>query len=107
MSLLPKQLSQSIDDIARTALGPEWTAYATLYKNWAEIIGNDLADQVKLTKIVLQPHGEELAGVVTIAVPRGLAMEMQYRLHIMRRRMNTFFGYEAITRINIEHQTSS
>jgi hypothetical protein len=31
---------------------------------------------------------------------------MQYRLHLMQKRMNGFFGYDAIGRIIIEHDTT-
>ena len=103
MNFAPKQLGQSIDAIARDMLGPEWGAYAVLQQNWEQIVGADLCQQAKLARISVQPQGEHLAGTVTIQVPRGLAMEMQYRLHLMQRRMNNFFGYDAISRIIIEH----
>ncbi|MBI1273080.1 MAG: DUF721 domain-containing protein [Alphaproteobacteria bacterium] len=104
----PRQLKNAVNQVAGQVIGRDWSLYATLLDNWRDIVGQELAAHTMPVKIVLAggtpgPRNKRENGTLHIKLPRGLAMEMQYKLHQVQARVNGFFGYDAITRIVLEH----
>ena len=99
---MPRHLTQSVDKIARQALGKDWGLYAALLEHWAEIVGADYARVTTPAKIAF-PHQPNEArrknGTLTIRLPKGLAMEFTYKTEQIRQRINSYFGYDAVGKI--------
>lgn len=103
---LPRPLASSIDSVARTAVGKEWSLYATLIEHWREIVGADYAQKTKPVKISF-PKGKRTAdswagrkqtgGTLLIRLPHGLRMEFGFLTPQILERINGFFGYPAIS----------
>jgi hypothetical protein len=106
----PRQLRHAVNQVAAQAIGKDWPLYARLIEHWREIVGDELAESTSPSKIMIAEHhagnrNRHQHGTLHIRLPRGLAMEMQYRVHQITERVNHFFGYEAISRIVLEHDT--
>lgn len=99
---MPRQLSHSVEQIARQSVGKDWGLYAALLDHWQEIVGNDYARVTTPVKIIF-PHQPNEArrrnGTMTIRLPKGLAMEFTYKTEQIRQRINNYFGYDAIGRV--------
>ena len=99
---MPRQLSQSVEQIARQTVGKDWGLYAALLDHWQEIVGADYARVTTPVKILF-PHQPNEArrrnGTLTVRLPKGLAMEFTYKTEQMRQRINGYFGYDAIGKI--------
>lgn len=102
---MPRQLSHSVEQIARQAVGKDWALYAALLDRWQEIVGADYAKVTTPVKILF-PHQPNEArrrnGNLTVRLPKGLAMEFTYKTEQMRQRINNYFGYDAIGRITFD-----
>lgn len=108
---LPRNISSSIDQVARTAMGKDWNLYASLLERWTEIVGADYARETTPVKISF-PHGKKAdekwaaanrtGGTLTISLPQGLSLAFTHQIEQVRGRINTFFGYEAIERIALK-----
>jgi hypothetical protein len=102
---MPRQLSHSVEQIARQAVGKDWGLYAALLDHWQEIVGADYASVTTPVKITF-PHQPNEArrrdGTLTVRLPKGLAMEFTYKTGQLRQRINGYFGYDAIGRINFD-----
>lgn len=105
---LPRPISASVDTVARTAVGKDWSLYATLIEHWGEIVGQEYAQTTSPTKITF-PKGkapahawaskDQTGGTLTIKLPQGLTMEFGFLTDQIRERINGFFGYNAIEKI--------
>jgi len=99
---MPRQLSQSVEKVARQAVGKDWGLYAALLDHWQEIVGSDYAQVTTPAKVTF-PHQPNEArrrnGTLTVRLPKGLAMEFTYKTEQMRQRINNYFGYDAIGKI--------
>lgn len=102
---MPRQLSHSIEQIARQAVGKDWQLYTALLDHWQEIVGAEYANITSPIKIQF-PHQPNEAqrrnGVLTIRLPKGLAMEFTYKTEQIRQRVNDYFGYAAVGKINFD-----
>lgn len=108
---LPRTLSGSIDQVARTAMGKDWGVYAGLLERWSDIVGPDYAQETTPVKISF-PHGKKAdekwasanrtGGTLTISLPHGLSMAFSHHVEQVKSRINTYFGYEAIERIALK-----
>jgi hypothetical protein len=101
----PRTITQIIDQVARQSIGKDWGLYATLLERWTEIVGADYAALTTPVKISF-PHqpNERLRqnGVLTLRLPKGLAMEFSFKSEAIRQRINGAFGFEMIARIVFE-----
>jgi len=102
---LPRKLSASVDKIARATIGKDWSLYAALLDHWSEIVGAEYARTTTPVKITFPPRQKESRranGTLVIRIPKGLAMEFSFKTGIIRERITTYFGYEAIEKILYE-----
>jgi hypothetical protein len=99
---MPRQLSHTVEQIAKQSLGKDWGLYAALLDHWQEIVGADYARVTTPVKIAF-PHQPNEArrrnGTLTVRLPKGLAMEFTYKTEQIRQRINGYFGYDAIGKI--------
>lgn len=108
---LPRNIANSIDAVARTAMGKDWNLYASLLERWEAIVGPDYARETTPVKITF-PRGKKTdekwaesnraGGTLTISLPQGLSLAFSHNAEQVRARINTYFGYEAIEKIALK-----
>jgi hypothetical protein len=99
---MPRNIASMIGQVARRAVGKDWDIYAALLERWTEIVGPEYAQATTPVKISF-PHQplepKRRNGTLTVRLPRGLAMEFSFKADLMKQRINTYFGYDAIGKI--------
>jgi hypothetical protein len=108
---LPRTLGPAIHNVAQNAIGKDWSLYAALLEHWREIVGEEYAINTVPVKIIF-PRGKKTdekwgqakrgGGSLSIRLPQGLAMEFSFLSEQIKKRINSYFGYEAIERIALE-----
>ncbi|MFY9287773.1 MAG: DciA family protein [Alphaproteobacteria bacterium] len=102
---IPRSISSAIEKIARQTIGKDWSLYAALLDHWQEIVGPDYSRVTTPVKVTFphQPHeAQRKSGTLYIRLPKGLAMEFTFKTEQIRQRVNSYFGYEAISKIMLE-----
>lgn len=109
--MLPRNLSASIDALARQAVGKDWGFYALLLERWRDIVGEDFARQTTPVKISFPRgkateakwvQGRRTDGTLHVRLPHGLSLSFSYKTDQIRQRIADAFGYPAIARIVLE-----
>ena len=102
---MPRQISHSVERIAKQAIGKDWGLYAAMLDHWQEIVGKEFARDTAPSKITF-PHQPNEArrrnGTLTVRLPKGLAMEFTFKVDQIKQRINSYFGYDAIGKIAFE-----
>jgi hypothetical protein len=101
----PRTLADAVDKVARQSAGKDWGLYANLLNHWAEIVGTEYARITTPVKISFpyQPNEPQRKnGILTIRLPKGLAMEFSFKADLIRSRVNAYFGYEAFARLALD-----
>lgn len=102
---VPRSLADAVDKVARQSAGRDWGLYANLLDHWAEIVGAEYAKVTTPVKIYFPYQPQEAQrknGVLTVRLPKGLAMEFTFKADLIRQRVNAYFGYEAFARIALD-----
>ena len=102
---IPRPLASAVEKVARQSAGKDWGLYANLLDHWAEIVGTDYARVTTPVKISFPYQPQEAQrknGVLTVRLPKGLAMEFSFKADIVRRRVNAYVGYDAFARIALD-----
>jgi hypothetical protein len=97
-------LAVNIPAITKAALGSRGFAEAGLLTHWAEIAGADLARGCQPDKLRF-PKGERRDGTLTLRCLGALALEVQHQAPYLLERINGYFGYRAIARLQIVQGT--
>lgn len=103
MSRIPQNLAAPLRQLAKQAVGADWQLYSIVLEHWQDIIGQEWAAQTAPAKIAFPRQHARSQGTLTIAMPRGLTMAMQYRQPQILVRLNTFLGAETIVRLHFIH----
>jgi hypothetical protein len=93
-------LAVNVPAITRAAIGSRGFAEAGLITHWAEIIGPELArgcqpDQLRF------PKDERSNGTLTLRCIGAMALELQHQSPILLERINSYFGYRAISQLRL------
>jgi hypothetical protein len=98
----PTRLSAELPGLTRTAfrntLGGRGFAEAGLITEWAAVVGEDISRMSRPVQLAF-PRGERKGGVLTIACGGAAALELQHMKPQILDRVNTHFGYGAISEI--------
>jgi hypothetical protein len=101
----PRSLADAVDKVARQSAGKDWGLYANLLDHWAEIVGAEYSRVTTPVKISFPYQPQEAHrknGVLTVRLPKGLAMEFTFKADLIRQRVNSYFGYEAFARVALD-----
>lgn len=107
---MPRIIANAINNVARQTIGKDWLLYAALLDHWAEIVGKEYAELTTPVKITFphQPNEpKRQAGTLVIKLPKGLTMEFSFKSELIRQRINSYFGYEAIARLVLDPMVSN
>ena len=89
---LPKVLEKKFKETSYVEL--------SIIKNWKEIVGNEISKKCWPNKIIFS-NSDNLNGQLSLKVERGWAMEIEYKNQEIIENLNRFFGYKAISKINV------
>lgn len=94
-------------DLTRAVFARHGFAYGELLAQWPEVVGRDLAQFCEPERL-RWPRGQEnsaqkLGGVLTIRAVPGRALDVEYDTPRIIERINSFYGYAAVSEIRITH----
>jgi hypothetical protein len=97
-------LGETISAVAAPMLGrSRGFAGTRVVAEWASIVGEQLADRSLPERVVRSPPGQG-GGTLHVRIAAGaLAVELQHLEPLVLERINTYFGYQAITRLKLKH----
>lgn len=96
-----QSLSQTLLPLAQNILGKNGFVETDIITNWSEIIGEQLACYSLPQKIEF-PKNKKNNGSLFLSVPTGaFAVEIQHREKYILDKINTYFGYNAVSSLKI------
>ncbi|MBR0552866.1 DUF721 domain-containing protein [Stakelama marina] len=93
-----RQVSELLPDIGRAAFRKFGFVQSSVVSRWAEIVGDRYA-RVSSPESIRFPRGERTDGVLTLAVAGAHVTMMQHIAPEIIERVNRFFGYSAVARV--------
>lgn len=92
---------QMIMPLVKKVLGKKGFVEIDVLTNWDKIVGEELAEFVFPQKIDFK-RGEKNNGILHVCVPSGaFALEVQHREKYIVNKINTYFGYNAVSGLKI------
>ena len=96
----PRAVSEIMPDVGRAAFRRFGFVQSAVVSRWGEIVGARYA-QVSTPESIRFPAGKRADGLLTLAVESAHAPTMQHVAPTIIERVNRFFGYPAIARIQL------
>ncbi len=94
-------ISQTLLPFARQLLGKKGFVEIDILTGWSRIIGKELA-QYSFPQKISFPRGEKTNGILHLCTTSGaFALEISHREKIIIDKINTYFGYNAVSGIKI------
>ncbi len=95
-----RSVSEIVPDVGRVAFRRFGFVQSSVVSRWSEIVGARYA-LISAPESIRFPPGKRADGVLTLAVAGAHAPMMQHVGPTIIERVNRFFGYAAIARVNI------
>jgi len=90
-----------IGSFARKILGKKAFVEADIIRHWNDIVGEEWANLTKPIKVDFKKD-ERKNGVLLVEAASGaVALELDVKSKIILSKVNTYFGYEAVSRIKL------
>jgi hypothetical protein len=97
----PRSISATVENITRPIFGKRGFGQGTMIANWENIVGSVLADHTFPEQISF-PRNQRNNGTLHLRINSpALALELQHIENQLLDRVNTHFGYRAVTDIRI------
>ncbi len=100
-----RPIGEMVPGLTKYALGRYGFGQTALITDWHRIVGERLAKFCQPMKIIF-PRGQRVGGVLHIKVVGPMALELQHMEPILIDRINTYFGYGAVTSIRLKQSSS-
>ncbi len=99
----PKPLSSLVSPLTKDIMGKKGVLFGRLLMEWAGIAGPDLASKAVPVEIkAAKSEGKNpRQAALHLAVNGSHALEIQHEIPLLLERLNSFFGYKAITGIKL------
>jgi hypothetical protein len=98
-----RALGASIDKLTRQSFGQRGLTDGKIIHHWPEIIGEMMAVG-SLPEKITYTKGQRGRGTLHLRVSNsGLATEIQHLEPMILERVNTYFGYQAVARLKLNH----
>ena len=96
-----QSISSSLAPLAKKILGRKGFAELDIITNWADIVGKEIAEYAYPQSIEFK-RGQKTGGTLFVCVDGGaFATELTYRQVYILNKVNTYFGYAAIEKLQI------
>jgi hypothetical protein len=93
--------SRALNSLAKKLIGKKGFTEIDILLNWEDIIGEELSTEITPMKINFK-RGEKTNGILQLATKSGAyALEIQHRENIIIDKINSYFGYKAVSGIKI------
>ena len=96
-----ENLSATMAPIVKKLLGAKGMAEVEILSNWKDIVGEDLAKYSLPQRIEFKAGTRNNGTLHLMAASGGFAMEIQHRATLILEKINTFFGYQAVSRLKL------
>jgi len=96
----PRAIADLMPDIGRAAFRKFGFIQSSVVTRWAEIVGQRYAG-LTAPESIRFPAGRRAGGTLQLVVASGHAPMVQHILPEIIERVNRFFGYEAVARVNM------
>jgi hypothetical protein len=99
----PRALAATLPKLTKAVLEKGGRDYAAIIAEWPAIVGAALAADSLPEKLARRASAERVgaAGVLTLRVTGGAAMEFQHREPQLIERINSFLGHRAVERLKL------
>lgn len=97
-----RPIAAALPKVAAKAIGRRGFAEASLITDWAAVVGDALAAASQPVRLAFPP-GKRASGTLHIRVSGGVATELQHLEPLVVERINSHFGYSAVTRLKLIH----
>ncbi|MBO7484025.1 MAG: DUF721 domain-containing protein [Alphaproteobacteria bacterium] len=95
-------LTREVQKLARPLLGQHGFTQVELITHWSDIMGTELAIGVKPVKLMF-PAKDRMNGTLYVRTAGGaFAMLLEHQKGRVMERVNTYFGYPAVSNLKIE-----
>ncbi len=94
-------LSSSMISLVKKLLGNKGMAEIDILANWLAIAGEDLAQNSLPQKIEFKSRTRNQGTLYLLTVSGAFALEIQHKIPLLLEKINTFFGYQAVSKIKI------
>ena len=98
----PRQVGSYLGRITRPLLGKRGLAEAEVVLRWPEIVGEELARQCLPEKVSVRRGNP--GGTLHLCVEPAAATRLQHLETVILERVNTFYGYRAVVRLQMRQQ---
>lgn len=78
---------------------------ASVILDWSKIVGNDFANLCHAIKVVF-PFGKTSEGCLHLQTTSSMASVLTYQEPLILQKVNQYYGYQAITKLNIFHKST-
>lgn len=99
----PRPAASYLPKITRQALGKRGLSEADVVLRWSAIVGDRLSRQCVPEKLVFR-RDIGGGGVLQLCVEPAAATEIQHLTPIILERVNTYYGYRAVARLQLRQQ---
>tara|TARA_B100000519_G_C14213950_1_gene424024 strand:+ start:493 stop:999 length:507 start_codon:yes stop_codon:yes gene_type:complete len=96
----PLPIATLVPKLTRKALGKYGFSYAGLITEWETIVGANIARASTPEKLTF-PHNKRDSGVLRLRAESGAALEIQHLEPQILERINSYFGYRAVARLQL------
>lgn len=98
-----RALGETVFALASPVLGRHGFADSRVVSEWSSIVGESLASRTLPERLVRGPVSRG-GGTLYVRVASGtFALELQHLEPLLLERINTYFGYQAVTRLRMKH----
>lgn len=94
----PRHVAQFVEKLVTPLVHKMGFASAALILDWAKIVGPQLALHTEVVKASF-PKGSRTGGTLYLNVTSGLGMELQHYAPQLIEKINAYYGYAAIARL--------
>ena len=100
-----ERIDKHFHKLAAPSFAKHGFAYGEVLARWAEIVGPEIADVCRPSRIKWPRGGgdddRKMGGTLLVSAEPGRALEIQYKAPAIIERLNQFYGYAAICQVNV------
>lgn len=96
-----RAIAATLPKVTRPALGKRGLGTAGLATDWPQIVGAEIAARCHPRKLERPRRGAAHAGLLTLRVDAGFALEVQHLEPLLIERINGYLGHAAVGRIRL------
>ncbi len=95
------KVSEGITSMVQKLLGSHGLTEIDILKNWEKIVGSDLAKMSVPQRIDFKKNERSDGTLFLVTSSGAFALEIGHRTNMIIEKINTYFGYKAVSKIKI------